>query len=73
MITTALVAAEDAPVGVLLWPVTHPAAEPNRTLADVSVVSRPTGDVVVWRFQSGLTRTFNLGEDVVVAASAVAP
>lgn len=67
---TGTVKAEDAPLGVLLWPVTRPEAEPNFTLASVTRVSRLDRTTIVWEYQSGKTRTFAPGEDVVVSAEA---
>lgn len=58
------VKAEDAPIGVQLWPTTAPQYAPNFTLASVAVVRTATGSHVVWTYESGTTRTFALGEEV---------
>jgi hypothetical protein len=63
MVTT-LIKAEEAPIGVQLWPTRSPLYAPNFTLASVSVVRTATGSHVVWTYESGTTRVFALGEDV---------
>jgi hypothetical protein len=68
MIETRTVVAEDAPIGVQLWPTTGPQHADNFTLADVSIVRRVDRDVVVWLYRNGKTRTFNVGEEVAIAA-----
>jgi len=78
-----LITAEDAPVGVQLWPTTHPRYARNYTLESVEVVRRTirdfhgttTVDQVVWNYENGQERTFRLGERVaaeVTAADATA-
>lgn len=64
--TLTTVVAEDAPLNVQLWPTTSPEFAENFTLRSVSVVRRETGNVVVWEYLSGKTRSFSVGEEVVV-------
>lgn len=69
---TDTVTAEDAPIGVQLWPTTRPECAPNFTLATVEVVTRKLRDAfgeqeistVVWTYEGGNVRTFRLGEQV---------
>lgn len=60
------VIAQDAPIGVLLWPVTAPEFEPNFTLEFVEVVRSAHGSFVVWVYENGNRRTFRVGESVAV-------
>ena len=60
------VVAEDAPLGVLLWPVRAPEFEPNFTLESVAVVRDSMGSRVIWTYQNGTKRTFRPGEKVSV-------
>lgn len=53
MIVTSSVIAEDAPIGVLLWPVTRPEAAPNFTLMEVRVVRRECRNYVTWVYENG--------------------
>lgn len=64
--TTTYVIAEDAPIGVQLWPTTSPKYAPNFTLATVAILRTSTGRHVVWTYESGATRVFFLGERVAV-------
>lgn len=72
--TRTYVVAEDAPLGVQLWPTTAPEHAPNFTLAAVEVIRRTLRDTsgfyehasVVWTYESGTTRSFVLGEKVAV-------
>ena len=68
-VPTKSVVAEEAPLGVLLWPVRAPQYEPNFTLAEVQVVRREHGSFVRWVYQSGSERLFGLGEEVAVLAA----
>ena len=60
------VTAEDAPLGVLVWPVRDAKYAPNFTLERVEVVRTANGSHVVWVYESGLRRYFKVGELVVV-------
>jgi hypothetical protein len=64
----ASVPAEDAPLGVQLWPTITPDGAPNFTLAEVRRVYRDWSGLVVvtWVYQSGATRVFYEGERVAV-------
>lgn len=69
---TTTVIAQDAPIGIQLWPTTSPEFAPNFTLAAVEVVTRKLRDqygdqeitVVTWTYENGNVRTFGLGEEV---------
>lgn len=63
---TQTVTAEDAPLGVQLWPTTTPAGAPNFTLERVEIVRDAYRTFVRWVYESGNTRTFLLGERVAV-------
>lgn len=71
-IETTMITAEDAPIGVQLWPTSSPKYAPNFTLAAVEVVTRKTRDasgthetaVVFWTYENSNTRSFSLGEQV---------
>lgn len=73
---TTLVTAEDAPIGVQLWPTTAPQYARNFTLLSVQVVTRKIRDTagewfeypatVIWTYESGKQRRFRLGERVAV-------
>ncbi len=56
-----MVTAEDAPLGMQLWPTTRPDAAPNFTLDAVAVIRTVNGERVVWAYQNGSTRTFLKG------------
>lgn len=58
------VVAEDAPIGVQLWPTRTPEYAPNFTLASVAVVRSEAPTYVVWTYESGTVRTLALGEQV---------
>jgi hypothetical protein len=60
------IAAEDAPIGVQLWPTLSPESAPDFTLTRVSVVRNAFASWVVWTYMSGQERTFQPGESVVV-------
>jgi hypothetical protein len=61
------VAAEDAPIGVQLWPTRSPEFAPNFTLNEVQIIRNEVGTYVRWVYQGDVeTRTFKLGEQVVV-------
>jgi hypothetical protein len=68
------VTAEDAPIGVQLWPTISPKYAPNFTLAAVEVIVRKLRDAsgdyemssVIWTYENGSTRSFLLGEQVAV-------
>lgn len=56
------VIAQDAPLGVQLWPTITPEAAPNFTLAEVARTSRG----VRWTYENGSVRWFAVGERVTV-------
>jgi len=56
--------AEEAPLGVQLWPTRSPEFAPNFTLDSVAVVRNASGVHVVWTYQNGSTRFFRVGETV---------
>lgn len=60
------VVAEEAPIGVLLWPVRAPEFEPNFTLESVTVIRDSMGSRVIWTHQNGTKRIFRPGEEVSV-------
>jgi hypothetical protein len=72
--TATLVVAEEAPLGVQLWPTATPDSARNFTLAAVEVLTRKARQedgswceypaTVVWTYQSGNERRFRLGEEV---------
>jgi hypothetical protein len=61
---TASVAAEDAPIGVQLWPTITPESAPAFTLDRVEIVRTETQKYVRWVYQSGTIRVFELGQTV---------
>jgi hypothetical protein len=65
-IRTEPVVAEDAPIGILLWPVTRPEAEPNFTLLSVKTYRDADRSYVTWLYENGSERHFSLGEEVFV-------
>ncbi|WGH21373.1 hypothetical protein SEA_EMOTION_24 [Arthrobacter phage Emotion] len=60
------VKAEEAPIGVQLWPTRSPEFAPNFTLAAVETVRNTYGTRVRWVYENGSERWFDLGEDVAV-------
>jgi hypothetical protein len=60
------VTAEDAPVGIQLWPTRSPEYAPNFTLASVAVVRNSNGEHVVWTYENGNQRVFGKGEQITV-------
>ena len=60
------VIAEDAPVGVQLWPTIAPQYAPNFTLERVETVRNERGTHVRWVYENGTERLFSLGESVAV-------
>lgn len=74
--TTKTIKAEDAPLGVPLWPADSEALLPHHTLEQVEVLQSVRslvgnhGPFVRWTFVSGTTRAFRLGEEIVVAVPA---
>jgi hypothetical protein len=56
------VIAEDAPIGVLLWPVREARYAPNFTLASVT----RTATSVIWTYENGSTRHFFPGDEITV-------
>lgn len=60
------VVAEDAPLGVLLWPVRASQYASNFTLERVEMVRTATRTYVRWVYESGRERLFALGETVAV-------
>ena len=63
---TQTVTAENAPIGVQLWPTLTPKSATNFTLDKVAVVRNEWGVHVEWTYQNGNVRFFNVGEEVVV-------
>lgn len=61
--------AEDAPIGVQLWPTISPEFAPNFTLAEVQIVRTETQRYVRWLYQNGNERVFQLGQSVTVRYS----
>lgn len=69
---TTMITAEDAPIGVQVWPTISPRYAPNFTIAAVEIVTRKLRDTsgtyetsqVIWTYENGNTRTFDLGERV---------
>jgi hypothetical protein len=74
--TTKIIKAEDAPLGVPLWPADSEALLPHHTLGRVEVVQSvralvgDRGSFVRWTFVSGIARAFRLGEEIVVEVPA---
>lgn len=62
------VTAQDAPLGVLLWPVRDEQYAPNYTLDSVDIVRDINGTHVRWVYQNGKARRFQVGEQVAVRA-----
>ena len=60
------VVAEEAPVGVPLWPTREPDHAEFFTLVEVQMVRREERSFVRWVYQSGATREFTPGTGVVV-------
>lgn len=60
------VTAEEAPLGVQLWPTYAPAYAPNFTLERVEIVRTTNGTHVQWVYESGATRQFRKGEQIAV-------
>jgi hypothetical protein len=60
------VAAQDAPLGVCLWPVKDEQYAPNFTLERVETIRTANGTHVRWVYQSGKDRWFKLGERVAI-------
>lgn len=65
---TSYVVAEDAPIGVQLWPTRpgHVTAWKNFTVREVQIVRTETRRFVRWVYYSGVTRDFELGSEIVV-------
>jgi hypothetical protein len=63
---TSTVTAEDAPLGVQLWPTLTPQQAPNFTLWAVEIVRNEARTYVRWIYHNGNVRTFKLGEQVAV-------
>jgi hypothetical protein len=68
---TASVIAEDAPLGVQLWPTLTPESAPNFTLDRVEIIRGAYGSYVRWVYQNDNTRTFRLGERVAIDGEAL--
>lgn len=60
------VTAQDAPIGVQLWPTTDPRYAPNFTIESVELIRNHRGAHVRWVYESGSTRYFDLGDQVAV-------
>lgn len=67
----ASVVAEDAPIGVQLWPTIHPDFAPNFTLERVEITRTCVGTNVRWYYQNNTERVFRLGETVAVDGDAL--
>lgn len=65
-VTDSSVIAEDAPIGVLLWPVRSSEYAPNYMLASVAIIRDEYRTYVRWTYQGGNVRDFGLGESVAV-------
>lgn len=63
---TTTVIAEDAPIGVLLWPVRAPQYAPNYTIGRVEIIRTANQHFVRWIYESGTERVFQVGEAVAV-------
>jgi hypothetical protein len=71
---THTIAAQDAPIGVQLWPTITAKYALNFTLQSVEIIRRTLRDAsgtydvatVEWTYESGATRTFGLDERVAV-------
>jgi len=67
----ASVIAENAPIGVQLWPTVNPESAPNFTLAMVEIVRDAYGMSVRWTYEGGNVRSFELGQCVTVDGMAL--
>ena len=63
---TTTVIAEDAPIGVQLWPTRSPEFADNFTLERVEIVRDEVRTWVRWTYRNGTTRNFQLGEAIAV-------
>lgn len=71
-VRTASVIAENAPIGVQLWPTIHPQYAPNFTLAEVQIIRNEIGSYVRWIYEGDVeTRTFQVGQVVAVDGDAL--
>lgn len=64
------VTAEDAPIGVQLWPTTNPRYGLNFTIQRVEIVRNSHGTHVCWVYENGAERIFDMGEKVAVRTEA---
>lgn len=64
--TSGTVIAEQAPIGVQLWPTRSPQDAPNFTLAEVRLVRNHRGTHVQWVYEGGQERFFSIGDEVAV-------
>jgi hypothetical protein len=62
--TTTDVTAEDAPIGIQLWPTTSPEYASNFILESVIVTRTAGTEYVTWIYENGKTRVFAKGEKV---------
>lgn len=60
------VAAQDAPIGVQLWPTRTPEQADRFTLRSVATVRNEVRSWVVWTYEDNHIRTFEVGELVAV-------
>jgi hypothetical protein len=73
MTVAKIIRAEDAPLGVPLWPADSEALLPHHTLERVEVVQSVRsfigdyGPFVRWAFVSGTMRAFKIAEEIVAA------
>lgn len=69
--TETTIAAEDAPLGVQLWPTISPEFADNFTLTAVKVVRTEVNSYVHWMYRgASADRYFEIGEQVVVRIEA---
>lgn len=61
------VVAEDAPIGVQVWPTRSPEFAPNFTIAEVLIVRNARGVHVKWIYENGAERYFNPGDLVFIS------
>jgi hypothetical protein len=64
---TTHVIAEDAPLGVQLWPTLSADYADNFTLDMVETHRTVNGTMVTWTYRNGTTRVFHAGDQVVVS------
>jgi hypothetical protein len=60
------IVAEDAPIGVQLWPTIDPKFAANYTLAQVGIIRDAYGTHVHWLYEGGAERLSKMGEKIAV-------